>query len=212
MAPDLRICFVGDSLVNGTGDEMLLGWAGHLCAEARTRGQAVTYHNLGVRRETSEAIRKRCQAECRARFDAAADNRLVLSCGVNDAAIRNGRWRVPPARSVANVEAMVAEAITDCAVLVVGPPPVSDASHNERICQLSALYERALTEISVPFISLFEPLSSDQTYREDVAGNDGLHPRQTGYRAIARIVSASPLWWLHRAEASPSPSDRGESD
>ena len=32
MTKDLRICFVGDSFVNGTGDETKLGWTGRLCA------------------------------------------------------------------------------------------------------------------------------------------------------------------------------------
>ena len=32
MTQDIRICFIGDSLVNGTGDEAALGWAGRLCA------------------------------------------------------------------------------------------------------------------------------------------------------------------------------------
>jgi lysophospholipase L1-like esterase len=32
MTNDIRICFVGDSFVNGTGDETALGWAGRLCA------------------------------------------------------------------------------------------------------------------------------------------------------------------------------------
>lgn len=34
MTQDIRICFIGDSLVNGTGDEAALGWAGRLCAMA----------------------------------------------------------------------------------------------------------------------------------------------------------------------------------
>ena len=56
MTKDIRICFVGDSLVNGTGDEMALGWAGRLCAMAHTRGSSVTYYNLGIRRNTSKDI------------------------------------------------------------------------------------------------------------------------------------------------------------
>lgn len=34
MKDDIRIGFIGDSLVNGTGDAMALGWAGRLCATA----------------------------------------------------------------------------------------------------------------------------------------------------------------------------------
>lgn len=56
MAHDIRICFVGDSFVNGIGDERALGWAGRLCAAANARGVPVTYYNLGVRRNTSKDI------------------------------------------------------------------------------------------------------------------------------------------------------------
>ena len=36
MAP--RICFFGDSFVNGTGDDDALGWVGRLCAAERRAG------------------------------------------------------------------------------------------------------------------------------------------------------------------------------
>jgi hypothetical protein len=52
----MRICFVGDSLVNGTGDPVGLGWVGRACAAARRRGHEVTCYNLGIRRDTSADI------------------------------------------------------------------------------------------------------------------------------------------------------------
>jgi lysophospholipase L1-like esterase len=53
---DIRICFVGDSFVNGTGDPDCLGWTGRLCASRSRQGRSITYYNLGVRRETSADI------------------------------------------------------------------------------------------------------------------------------------------------------------
>ncbi|NCO13075.1 MAG: hypothetical protein GW843_02735 [Thiomicrospira sp.] len=35
MMTDTRICFIGNSFVNGTGDEKMLGWAGRLRAQVR---------------------------------------------------------------------------------------------------------------------------------------------------------------------------------
>jgi len=55
----LRICFVGDSLTNGTNDEEFQGWPGRLCAAECARGHELTHYNLGVRAETSEQIEKR---------------------------------------------------------------------------------------------------------------------------------------------------------
>jgi len=34
-AKDIRICFIADSFVDGTGDETYPGWAGRLCANVR---------------------------------------------------------------------------------------------------------------------------------------------------------------------------------
>jgi len=52
----MRICFVGDSFVNGTGDPEYLGWTGIICAVTRSWGYDITYYNLGIRRETSADI------------------------------------------------------------------------------------------------------------------------------------------------------------
>ena len=59
----MRICFVGDSFVNGTGDPECLGWPGRICAAARRAGHDVTYYNLGVRRDTSGDVQARWELE-----------------------------------------------------------------------------------------------------------------------------------------------------
>ena len=46
MTQGIRICFIGDSFVNGTGDETALGWAGGLCVAASASGKSTTYYNL----------------------------------------------------------------------------------------------------------------------------------------------------------------------
>ena len=88
---DIRICFIGDSLVNGTGDEAALGWAGRLCAMANASDIPVTYYNLGIRRDTSKDILLRWESECTLRLPDSCDGRIVLSCGVNDTVIENGK-------------------------------------------------------------------------------------------------------------------------
>ena len=64
----MRICFVGDSFVNGTGDPDCLGWAGRVCAAAQHDGHDITYYNLGVRRETTADIRDRWEREVSCRL------------------------------------------------------------------------------------------------------------------------------------------------
>ena len=196
MTQDIRICFIGDSLVNGTGDEAALGWAGRLCAMANASDIPITYYNLGIRRNTSKDILLRWESECTLRLPDSCDGRIVLSCGVNDTAIENGRVRVDSAESCANVQAILRGA-KQYTVLMVGPPPVLDNEQNERIEDLSVAFARETQTLGVPYIDLFSALCSDDAYKREVAGNDGSHPRSEGYSKMARIIGSSPNWWFH---------------
>ena len=196
MTQDIRICFIGDSLVNGTGDEAALGWAGRLCAMANADYIPVTYYNLGIRRNTSKDILLRWESECTLRLPDACDGRIVLSCGVNDTVIENGKMRVDFAESCENVRAILRGA-KRYTVIMVGPPPVLDDEQNERIESLSLAFARETKALGVPYIDLFFALCADDAYRREVSQSDGAHPRSGGYSKMARIIGASPNWWLH---------------
>lgn len=196
MTRDIRICFIGDSLVNGTGDEAALGWAGRLCALAHASDIPVTYYNLGIRRNTSEDILLRWESECTLRLPDSCDGRIVLSCGVNDTAIENGKVRVDSAESCANVRAILRGA-KRYTMLMVGPPPVLDGEQNERIESLSRANARETKALGVPYIDLFSALRADDAYKREVGRNDGSHPRNGGYSKMAHIISSSPNWWFH---------------
>ncbi|MDZ8264180.1 hypothetical protein [Nostoc sp. ChiQUE01b] len=60
---EIRICFIGESFVNGTGDPEFLGWTGRVCRNAESRGYAITHYNLGVRAETSRYLKQRWYSE-----------------------------------------------------------------------------------------------------------------------------------------------------
>ncbi len=196
MTTDIRICFVGDSFVNGTGDETALGWAGRLCASAHACNFPVTYYNLGIRRNTSKDILGRWETECSLRLPETCDGRVVFSCGVNDTVIENGAVRVPPEESCANVREIL-RSVTKYKVLMIGPPPVGDDSQNERIMALSQLYAAEAKILGVQYIDLFLPLASDVAYKREVLGNDGSHPRSSGYTKMANIISSSSSWWFY---------------
>ena len=195
-AEDIRICFVGDSFVNGTGDETALGWVGRVCALAHTHGFPITSYNLGIRRNTSADILQRWESECFLRLPAGCDNRVVLSCGVNDSMIENGALRVAPQHSRANVRAIL-RAASQYKLLMVGPPPMLEEAENQRIGALSRAFAEEAAALGVPFIELFSALVADAAYKQEVAGNDGAHPRSGGYTKIANIVASSPHWWFH---------------
>jgi acyl-CoA thioesterase-1 len=91
---DIRICFIGDSFVNGTGDPLCLGWTGRVSAAAIQQGYAVTSYNLGIRWETSADIAARWRDECARRLPAHSDGRVVFSFGANDTTVEQGRQRL----------------------------------------------------------------------------------------------------------------------
>ena len=196
MTKDIRICFVGDSFVNGAGDETALGWAGRLCANGHARGIPVTYYNLGIRRNTSKDILQRWETECSLRLPEVCDGRIVLSCGVNDTVIENGSVRVSPEESRINIREIL-RAAKKYKMLMLGPPPVGDDEQNERIMALSQFFAHEAKIAGVPFIDLFSPLATDAAYKREVSSNDGSHPRSSGYTKMANIVSSSPCWWFY---------------
>ena len=196
MSEDVRICFVGDSFVNGTGDETALGWVGRLCAAAHSLGIPVSHYNLGIRRNTSKDILLRWETECERRLPESCDGRIVFSFGVNDTTIDNGAVRIHPEESRSNTRKILRTA-TRCELLMVGPPPVADDVQNERIERISEVLAEESNAFDVPYIDLFYSLKSDVAYKQEVRRNDGSHPRSTGYAKISATISSSSSWWFH---------------
>lgn len=190
------MCFVGDSFVQGTGDEHALGWVGRLYAAAAARGWAVTGYNLGVRGETSADIRRRWEAECRPRLPESCDARVVFSFGVNDTTLDGGRPRLTHDETMENARAILEKARARYSTLLVGPPPTADDGQNALVARLSAALAELAGQLDGPFIELYEPLSTDERYRGEIADGDGAHPSAAGYARIAAVVEASPKWWF----------------
>jgi len=195
VAQDIRICFVGDSIVNGTDDETALGWVGRISAEAHSFGVPVTSYNLGIRRDTSRDILKRWKNECVPRLPSFCDGRIVLSCGINDTSIENGEVRIKPDESCSNVRAILVEA-KKYNVIMVGPPPIADDEQNIRIREISKAFTNEAQLLDVPYIELFEGLSLDEGYKKELLEGDGAHPRSQGYSKITTLISSSSSWWF----------------
>jgi lysophospholipase L1-like esterase len=191
---ELRICFLGDSFVNGTGDPEGLGWAGRICQAARRRGHDVTHYNLGIRRETSRELRARWQREVALRLPADSTGRLVFSFGVNDTTAEGSATRVPLAESLANAHAILAEASRRRPTLLVGPPPVADPEQNSRIAHLSGQLAQVAAALAVPYLETCTPLLASAVWLAEVAASDGAHPGAGGYAELASLVDAWPAW------------------
>jgi lysophospholipase L1-like esterase len=205
MSGDVRMCFFGDSFVNGTHDEAYLGWPGRLSAQLRSIGLELTTYNLGIRRDTSRDIAARWRDEAARRLPERCDGRLVFSFGVNDCVEEAGVCRVPAAESLGHAERIFAAATSWKPTLVLGPPAMSwerQDTINQRIRVLSDGQQALCARLGIPFIDLFTVLAAAPEWGREIAAGDGVHPGHAGYERMAAIVLAWPGWsgWL----ASPA--------
>ena len=192
---DIRICFIGDSVVNGTGDETALGWVGRISAAVHASGKPVTFYNLGIRRDTSRDILSRWENECAPRLPSFCDGRIVLSCGINDTSTENGCVRIESDESCFNVRAILTGA-KKYNVIMVGPPPIANDEQNIKIKEISKASANEAKLLDVPYIEIFEELSSDKEYKKELLENDGAHPKSRGYSKIASLIGMSSNWWF----------------
>ena len=195
----LRICFVGDSMVNGTGDPECLGWTGRVCAAAMQAGHDITHYNLGIRRETSAEIAGRWREEVRRRLPDGIDGRVVFSFGLNDLTIESGKPRVSRVNSLGTLHAIIEEAKRVYPLVMVGPPPMlGDDGRPLPVAELSQQYGAVCRELGVPYLDVARELERTGTFVREALNNDGAHPRAAGYAELAAIVQQWDAWraWL----------------
>ena len=193
---DHRICFVGDSFVQGTCDPLCQGWTGRLAVQAQRHGFNVTPYNLGIRRDTSRDIRARWEKECNIRLPPDTLHYVAFSFGANDSALENDTRRISVAESRDNFHEIISKSQSLYKTLVIGPPPVNDPEHQRRIKELSHMFEQLSYEFGVPYLSVFESLSVDATWMTELSENDGCHPGELGYTKLAELVSSWSSWWF----------------
>jgi lysophospholipase L1-like esterase len=191
-----RVCFFGDSFVNGTGDDACLGWVGRACAASRQRGVDLTCYNLGIRRDTSADIRQRWRREALARLPAEHDGRLVFSFGANDCCLREdgGQVRVPDDQSLANAREILATARDWRPTLMVGPLPVGDSDADEKIAALSTAFVPLCAALGVPYLEVFHLAAHSIIWAREVAAGDGAHPNALGYTVVSDAFQRWAPW------------------
>lgn len=204
-----RICFVGASTVEGLGDEAGLGWPGRLAVMAREAGTPFVLCNLGVRGQTLREIGARAAAECQARIQDPANDRIVLGTGMNDLArIGTGAFRTPQRRTLKDFTNLIEELAALAGLLVVGPFPVCETKmpfhsavsgmnfnfKNRDIEEAAANYAEICAARQVPYLNLFADLSVNRDYISGLEANDGLHSDAAGYQAVAENISKWADW------------------
>ncbi|HEO99582.1 MAG: lipase [Campylobacterales bacterium] len=193
---DVRICYVGDSFVNGTGDPGKLGWTGRLSSSSQNEHRDITHYNLGIRRDTSTDILKRWESECQARLPELSENKVVFSFGVNDTVVENGHKRVSLEDSIKNTKTMLISASKKYDVLMIGMPPIDDEVQNKAIKELDSRYQTLCKELNIPYLSIYERLITDTVWRDEVSSNDGAHPKDKGYERLADFIKNWDSWWF----------------
>ena len=189
----MRICFVGDSITNGTGDPEYLGWVGRVMQHERARRAELTSYNLGIRRDRSDQIRARWRAEVEARLPAEHEGRVVFAFGANDAV-----QEMAPAMTLGHAEAMLTEARARWPVFLVGPAPLAEDKARERVAALDGALGALCERLGVPYAPVFDGLIVTPLWLEEARSGDGAHPGAGGYSRFAEIVLASQAWrdWM----------------
>ncbi|MCM0594475.1 MAG: GDSL-type esterase/lipase family protein [Gloeotrichia echinulata DEX184] len=195
--PGVRICFVGDSFVNGTGDSECLGWTGRICVNANKKGYDITYYNLGIRRDTSTDIAKRWLQEVTLRLPKECNGRVVFSFGLNDTSLENGKPRVALQKSIKNAYSILSAAKQLYPILLIGPAPYieqEDPGRRERTTDLSQKLALVCQKLDVPYLDVFPILEKSQSWIDEARENDGVHPKSGGYIEFAKIVESWDAW------------------
>ncbi len=177
------ICYFGDSLTLGFGDEAGLGWPGRLNNALIGKGQQVTSYNLGVRKDTSMQMQYRWQNEVKPRKLSDTDLKLVFSFGVADVA--NG---IPTEQSLAAGVSMLTQAKAMGDVMMVGPTPINDQPKREEITALSRMLAGLCKRIDVPFIPTIDTMHRSFVYGQALNDGDGVHPTASGYAELADYI------------------------
>jgi lysophospholipase L1-like esterase len=201
-----NVCFVGASTVEGVGDEVNLGWPGRL--RRLEQSSDLTFHNLGIRGQSSRQIAERWLSGCAPLLPNERDI-MVVSFGNNDIAeLGDGQTRVPFQETIETCAQVIRESSRWRPTYWVGPLPVDEAKmpfyssalqrdlffRNSRIAELNGRFESMATTLDVPYLDLFSVLCGDPSYAEAVASKDGLHPNGNGYQLIAHTIAAWKPW------------------
>lgn len=192
---EINICALGDGFVKGVGDSKNLGWTGRLIADVTQEHGLVNYYNLGIPKETSLDVAKRVK-ELVPRMKRGADNRLILSFGVEDTLQVDHKSIVSNQDSVKALEHLIAQTRRHVKLIMVGLPPVYDPQRNTKVRRLNGLYRDLCSKNHVAFIDLFHALTDNVEYKRDLATGDKVHPHDVGYDKIFDLVSNDRSWWF----------------
>ncbi len=185
------ICFLGDSLTLGVGDERAMGgWVGRLTQASyaldSARSRTLTVYNLGVRGDAAVTLVNRWRGDADRRRRKGEDMAFVFSFGAAD-----GQRKFPRDSTFAAGKAILCEAAALGRTLYVSPPPPLDPAWAADTRRIGAELRVFCATLGVPTTDFFEPLAADAAYMASLA-TDGIHPDAAGYDKMAALLRAWP--------------------
>ena len=200
----MRICFFGDSFVNGAGDPLYQGWVGRACARARSRGADITAYNCGIRRATSDDIKASWLSEAVIRLPVEHQSAVVFSFGANDSVMESGQPRVAYQRHMDNTRAILTDAAARWPVVFIASPRCGDDSGQDDPARRAEGARAICAELGVPVLDAYAASGAFEKWHAEAAAGDGAHPNAGGYEELAALIDAWPPWRQLIDEPKPS--------
>ena len=180
------ICFIGDSLTQGIGDQLGLGWVGRLAqasfAKNPEHARTLTLCNLGLRSDTSLRIAQRWRQETDLRRRPGEDMAFVFSFGAAD-----HKFDLARKDSLNASRLLLLEATSLGSTLYIAPPPALEPGWSEHTRQLGQEVCGLCAGLGVPTFDFHAPLSAQPAYMESLKA-DGIHPDAAGYESMAHLL------------------------
>jgi lysophospholipase L1-like esterase len=193
---DLRVCFLGDSLTFGQGDESGRGWPGRVVLNARAAGVNLTGYNLGVRGDTGAQIAMRAVAEVKARFRSGDRKAVTIFFGANDIG-----QDLPLSDSAEALRTLLTWADAHhLTVFVLSPPLYADPLSDALAASMTAAFARLCAERGVAYLNLRDAGVDWALWWAQAGAGDGIHPGGDAYASLAKVFSEWSAWqaWVGR--------------
>lgn len=180
------VCFIGDSLTQGIGDELALGWVGRLAqasfAKNPAQARSLTLCNLGLRSDTSVRIAQRWRQEADLRRRPGEDMAFVFSFGAAD-----HKFDIARKDSLNASRLLLLEAASLGSALYIAPPPALEPGWSENNRQLGQEVCALCAGLGLPSFDFHAPLSAQPAYMASLKA-DGIHPDAAGYERMAGLL------------------------
>lgn len=201
-----RVVCIGDSITEGVGDELSIGWVGRIAnklASSNTASEPWRFINLGVAGDTSICIKHRICSEALYR----TPEILIIAAGINDTAYRLWPDQRGQKIDIHNARFTWKETFNilkgqNCPILSIGPTPVDENKlpnvwrpfddkdkgtdlKNSAIEHYNTMLKEEVELAGHHFVDMYASLDHS-LFIPTLA--DGLHPDQHGYDQMAAVI------------------------